>query len=94
MIAIPKVCRIDEVRTKEMPLPGERVARLQLLDVVVRNAADLDGFVVDLLNWFMASDKAVTQPLKFGGGDTTIIVDALPICFYCFLDIESKRDSF
>jgi hypothetical protein len=77
-----------------MPLPGEQGARLQLLDIVVRNAADLDGFAVGLQDWFIASDKAVTQPLKFGAGDTTIIVDALPICLYCFLDIESKRESF
>ena len=73
---------------------ASRGERLQLLDVVVRNDADLDGFGVDLLDWFIASDKAVTQPLKFSGGDTTIVVDALPICFYSFLDIESKRNSF
>ena len=72
----------------------EQAARFQPLNIFVRNAAALDGFAIDLLNWFIASDKAVTQPLKFGGGDTTVIVDALPICFYCFLNIESKRDSF
>ena len=49
-----------------------RGSRLQLLYIVARNAADLDGFAVDLLDWFIASDKAVTQPLKFDGGDTSI----------------------
>ena len=76
------------------PLPSEQGLRLQLLEVVARNAADLDGFAVDLLDWFIASDKAVTQPLKFNSGDTTTAVDGLPICFHCFLDIERKRNSF
>src|ERR1700722_1265674 len=75
-------------------LPSEQGLRLQLLEVGARNGADLDGFGVDLLDCFIACDKAVTQPLKFNSGDTTIAVDALPICFYCFLDIERKRNSF
>src|ERR1700733_190965 len=82
--------RMDE----ENHLPSEQESRLQLLETGARNAADLDDFPVDLLDWFIARDKAVTQPLKFNGGDTAIAVDALPICFDCSLDIEGKRNCF
>jgi hypothetical protein len=57
-------------------------------------AAELDRFALDLLNWFIASDKAVMWPFKFSGGDAAVVEDALPVCFYCFLDVESKCDRY
>src|ERR1700730_13645614 len=33
-------------------------------------------------------------PFKFSGGDAAVVEDALPVCFYCFLDVESKRGRY
>ena len=53
----------------------------------------LGSFFLDLLDWFIASDKAVTYSFKVGGGDAALVEDGLPVCFHRFLDFERERDS-